>query len=307
MTRPSPGPYDPAWEHRTAPGADGNSVHYVTAADAESTVVLLHGWPGFWFDWRRVIPLLAEHCRVIAIDFRGFGDSPLPAGDPAGVSGEANLGRDVIAVMDHLGIDNAHFGAFDIGAAVAEWVARRHPDRVDSLVLTNPTHPGIGSRRDPVTLSGEFWYQQFHLLPWSADVIGRDRESLKIYLSHFYRHWSATADAMHPDDLDAIVDVYARPGAFDASIAWYRARVRERAEQAKADQDSLIIRHTTTVLWTDRDPVCPPEWADGIERYFTALTLHHVFGVGHFMAWEQPQPFVDAVLALAAPQRDRRS
>jgi pimeloyl-ACP methyl ester carboxylesterase len=286
-----------SWAHESVPGADGNMLHIVTAGPADApTVLLLHGWPGYWFDWREVIGPLAQTCRVIALDLRGFNASPLPPGDPAEQhSGEANLGRDVCAVLDHVAVGAAVLAGFDVGAAVAQLVARRRPTRVNTLVLMNPTHPKVGPRRDQLTVKGEFWYQQLHQLPWAAQLIGHDRETTAVYLRHFYQHWCATPDALTADDLEAIIDVYARPGAVEASIAWYRARRRDRATQATADPTSLVIDHPTTVLWSDCDPVSPPEWAEGLEECFTHLTFIPVAGAGHFLPWERPRVVVNAI------------
>jgi pimeloyl-ACP methyl ester carboxylesterase len=65
-------PGDPEWGHVWGPGADGVRLHYVRRGDGEP-VVLLHGWPGFWYDWRHVVVPLAQVSDAIAVDFRGFG------------------------------------------------------------------------------------------------------------------------------------------------------------------------------------------------------------------------------------------
>jgi pimeloyl-ACP methyl ester carboxylesterase len=69
---------DPAWRHATAADADGLELHYVRWGEGIPRVLLLHGWPGFWYDWRRVLPRLAPAVSVVALDFRGFGASAKP-------------------------------------------------------------------------------------------------------------------------------------------------------------------------------------------------------------------------------------
>jgi pimeloyl-ACP methyl ester carboxylesterase len=93
-------------------------------------------------------------------------------------------------------------------------------------------------------------------------------------------------------------DAYARPGAFEASIAWYRARNRDRAVLESAPPNSLVVDQPTTIFWTDRDPVAPRDWADGIGAYFTHMSLQKVSDVGHFLVWERPLAFVDATVDL---------
>jgi pimeloyl-ACP methyl ester carboxylesterase len=155
-------------------------------------------------------------------------------------------------------------------------------------------------RRDLVTLRGEFWYQQLHLLPWAADLVAHDRRTLEVYLRHFYDHWCATPGALREGEFAHVVDVYARPGAFEQSIAWYRARLRERQAQATADPAALSIAQPATVLWSDSDPVAPLEWAEGIEAWFGDVSVVPVGGCGHFLPWERPAPLVRAVLEAAA-------
>ena len=70
-------PGDPEWGHAYGPGADGVRLHYVRRGHGEP-VLLLHGWPGFWYDWRRVVVPLAEEVDVVAIDFRGFATRTSP-------------------------------------------------------------------------------------------------------------------------------------------------------------------------------------------------------------------------------------
>ena len=74
-------PEDASWGHAAAPGASGVQIHYVRQGHGVP-VLLLHGWPGFWYDWRRLIPALATAADVIAPDLRGFGGSDNPTCPP---------------------------------------------------------------------------------------------------------------------------------------------------------------------------------------------------------------------------------
>lgn len=201
---------------------------------------------------------------MIAIDFRGFGTSDPP---PAAVSNEQELVSDVLDFLDVLGIDQVTLAGHDIGATVAQGLARRAPDRVSALALFNPTNPGIGDRRYAPEHQREVWYQHFHLLPWAEALLGRD--TVELYLRHFYDHWVGRKEAVRPIEFQAIVDMYARPGAVGASFAWYRGRVLERRRQAAADPHSRIIHQPTVIRWGDADPVCPSCWSDRLEEFFT--------------------------------------
>lgn len=101
------------------------------------------------------------------------------------------------------------------------------------------------------------------------------------------------------------MSVYAPPGAFAASIAWYRAGAgaiaASVAERSPAPQDQIAV--PTTVLWPEHDPLFPREWSDRIAEFFTAAQLTWLDGVGHFVPVEAPDAFaaavLDAVRALA--------
>lgn len=180
-------PSSASWGHHMAAGHEGVQIHYVRQGKG-MPVVLLHGWPGFWYDWRHVIPTLASVADVIAPDFRGFGDSDKPDIPPQDGYSPDVLARDIISLLDQLKLDSVIIAAHDIGATIAQTLARLIPHRINSMVLMNPPYPGIGSRRYDAQVQGEFWYQHLHNQPWADALIGYDRNTVKMYISHFYEH-----------------------------------------------------------------------------------------------------------------------
>lgn len=212
-------PDEPRWGHNVAPGSGGVRIHYVRHGNGVP-VLLLHGWPGFWYDWRRVIPALAADADVIAPDFRGFGASDKPDLPPADAYTPAVFAADMLALLDHLDLDRVVVAGYDLGATIAQTLARAAPARVRALALFNPPYPGIGLRRFEPAAQAEAWYQHLHALPWSDRLIGHDRETVRLYLAHFYDHWMGRKEALHPEEFEAIVDTYAQPGAVRGSIAY---------------------------------------------------------------------------------------
>jgi len=294
-------PADPGWGHGYCRDHEGHRVHYVRRG-AGPPVVLLHGWPGFWYDYRRVIPLLGDRADVIAPDLRGFGASDAPD-----LPLETGYGRDAQAavirsVLDSLDLPPAILVGYDVGSGVAQVVARTAPERVRALVLGAPLHPGSGARALRPEHQHEFWYQDFHRLPLCADLAGRNRESVDLYLRHFYEHWVGRHEAVRPAEYEAIVDVYAAPGAFEASLNWYRAgaatleTARRLARTSSPDPPPLT--QPARVLWGEADALFPPDWAEGLERSLADYRLTVLSGVGHFIPFEAPEAVVEAVTEL---------
>jgi pimeloyl-ACP methyl ester carboxylesterase len=266
-------------------------------------VVLLHGWPCFWYDWRHVIPRLRDRHDVVAVDLRGFGDSSAPDGDPTIAYDESRLAADVLALMDALGIQRCALAGHDIGSAVAPAAARRAPDRVTALALFNPTHPHIGARRYTPEMQRELWHHAFHALPWSHRLIARDRETVVIYIRHFLEHWTGRADGLVAEEADAVIDTFARPGAVASSLGWYRSREASRRRREGAPPPPPL-RCPTFVGWGDADPVSPLAWRRGLERAYPHVKVRVLAGVGHFVPIEAPDPAADLIAAAAAAAAD---
>ena len=281
-------------------------LHYVRLGRGDP-VVLLHGWPGFWWDWRRILLPLSEFVDVIAPDLRGFGESDKPDLPPAVGYSRAILADDIDVLLEQLGIASAVLAAYDIGASVAQVLARRHPNRVRALALFNPAYPGIGDRRFGPSVRHEFWYQALHALDWSDRMIAHDRETLSIYLRHFYEHWAGRRPAVSEREFEAILDTYVRPGAFRASIAYYRARSSE-TQADRANYDGSAIEQPTVVGWGDSDPVMVSAWSDRLAETFPDHELARFRGIGHFVPMEAPVQTIDTIRrALELATRRERS
>jgi pimeloyl-ACP methyl ester carboxylesterase len=121
----------------------GVRIHYVTEGTGP-LAVLIHGIPGFWYDWRHQMPALAEHFRVVAIDQRGFNLSD----QPEGVENYAldKLVGDVDAVVQHFGQQTATIVGHDSGGWISWHYAMAHPDKTERLVIVNLPHPGCIER-----------------------------------------------------------------------------------------------------------------------------------------------------------------
>jgi pimeloyl-ACP methyl ester carboxylesterase len=264
-------------------------------------VVLLHGWPGDRHDYRDVAPLLGDVADVIVPDLRGFGESDKHAVPPAEAYSADAQARSVVGLIDELDLAPVVLGGYDVGSRVAQDVARAFPDRVRALVLSPPL-PGAGDRVLAPEAQREFWYQAFHQLSLIEEIIDGRPEAVRAYLAHFWNHWSGPSYRPEAAELDRLAALYGGPGAFTASIAWYRAGSGTVATSLReldgGAPDRIAV--STAVLWPEFDPLFPPDWGDHLAEFFADVTLTPLAGVGHFVPREAPRELAGAVRAALA-------
>ncbi len=290
-------PHDAAWGHAMAQDRDGLDLQYVRRGHGSPTVLLLHGWPGFWYDWRRVLPRLAQLTSVIAMDLRGFGASAKPDWPPRSAYSAEAQARNVLVLLDQLQLEKVLLVGYDVGSRVAQTVAQMEPSRVRGLALSAPVYPGFGTRPLEPAAQQERWYQHFHTIAQADRLIGHDRETVRLYLSYFYEHWVGNKQALRVQEFEAIVETYTQPGAVRGSIAWYRAGGGSGQVALSYPQSQLaLVRQPTAVVWGEADPILPSSWADRLEDYFPHLVgVQLLAGIGHFVPFEAPDAFVEAI------------
>ncbi len=282
----------PDVQHHTA-YVNGVALHYVTAGQGDP-VVLLHGWPQSWYQWRRVIPLLATRYTVIAPDMRGFAAS----GKPDGPYDTRTMAEDVYQLARGLGLGSIFLAGHDVGAAVAYAYAAAHRDGVRRLAYIDEPLPGfsyeqVAAFSPETSLGGGFWWASFHMVPDLPDALVAGREAL--YLSWFYDTLTYDKGAIDRDDLAEYVRAYATPGAMRASRGFYRD-VFVSAEQNRA---SARTKLTIPVLAIGAAPFGT---GDVPERDMRAVA-QDVRGVviepsGHFIPEERPEELAAQLLAF---------
>ncbi|MDH3660432.1 MAG: alpha/beta hydrolase [Alphaproteobacteria bacterium] len=277
--------------------AGGVRLHVAETGDGPP-LILLHGWPEFWATWEPVMARLADRFRLIAPDFRGFGESDNPSPEPTDQAGADVLADDILALMDALSLEQAGFVGHDIGAYVMQSLARRHPKRASCLLFFNcPTH-GVGARwRDPGHIN-EIWYQTFHQMPYAADIVGASRESCRAHIGHFLRHWSHRKDAFD-GVLERWVDNFMRPGTLQGGFNFYISQNAPRLQvMAGTAPSPEKIKVPARVVWGRHDPILKAEWADVLPEAFEEVSVDIAEDCGHFVHYENPDRAAEEITAF---------
>ena len=244
-------------------------------------IVLLHGFPEFWYGWRRQIePLAAAGFRVIVPDQRGYNVS----GKPDGVSAYAltELVSDVIAIADQLGRQKIFLAGHDWGAAVAWSTALVHPQRIAKLAVLNVPHPSVMrkflSTRPRQLLRS--WYMFFFQLPWLPEAVF-SAFNFRIGSRALLRF--SRPGTFSEEDLAQYRAAWSQPGALTGMINWYRALFRTRVKFP-----DKIVRVPTRILWGERDAFLLAEMARESLRYCTNAELFTFANATHWLQHEEP-------------------
>lgn len=287
-------PPDDGFRHEYA-RVHGLRYHYVRAASPSDgpPLLLVHGWPGFYYEWRLNIGPLSAHFDVAAPDMRGYAYTDKPDVAPEAGYTDAAFAEDIGALMDHLGWQKANIVTHDFGAIWVQRFARTYRDRVEKLVLFNPPYPGIGMRWFEPAHLPQVWYQIFHQQPWAEDLVGSSRRATEIYLRHFLSHWSSDRQLWTDEEIAEYVEAYSQPGALRGGFNCYRAAFRSLGRGQQGDPK---IYAPTLVLWGDSDPILPLAWSDRLSEFFPHLTFREVPRAGHFLMREKPELVNQAIV-----------
>src|SRR6478752_4422170 len=213
-------------------------LHYVEAGDGP-LVLLLHGFPEFWYGWReQIAPLVKAGFRVVAPDLRGYNLSSKP--DAFADYTADKMAADVRGLIRELGAESAMVVGHDWGGSVAWTLAMNHPEVVDRLVILNAAHPRRLSEglRNPRQLlrSWYFFYFQFPGLP--------ERRARRWHWRFFKRFLRDARPRYTEQEVDRYVESWSQPGAAKALIDYYRAAVRLGSKQ-----EVRPISAPTLVIW----------------------------------------------------------
>jgi pimeloyl-ACP methyl ester carboxylesterase len=264
---------------------NGILMHYViggdirTDADQGDVVVLLHGWPETWYEWRHIIPeLIANNYTVIAPDMRGIGDTekPLTGYDTR------TLAEDIHQLVTKLGYNKINIVAHDWGGPVAYSYAAAHPENVGKMIIMDILLPGFGLEEAGNFSPTGLWHLSFNALRDLPEKLVEGKED--VFLNWFYDTGLYNQSAITANDREEYIKQYSKPGAMRAGFEYYRSIFEDAKQNKEYAREKLeipiltiggeaAIGNNTTISFQD------------VANNVTGITL---LNTGHFIPEERP-------------------
>ena len=277
-------------------------LHVVEAGSGDRLAVFLHGFPEFWYAWRRQLRFAATafggRWRAVAPDMRGYNLSDKPAGlAPYGLK---RLAGDATGLMRALGHERMTLIGHDWGGVAAWAAAAAHPEAIERLVIINAPHPGVFARllREHEPQIEASRYMTEFLDPGTEERLLADdaRE-----LARWITTWAISKGLMTAEDDRRYRAAWQIPGALTAMLAYYRNSALGAAPSP--DAGALRVRVPTHVLWGMKDRALTPANLEGLDDYVPDLDVERVADAGHWIVHERPDRVEAALRRALAPEQ----
>ncbi len=251
-------------------------------------MLLLHGWPQHWYCWRLVIPELAKHYRVLAMDLRGFGWTDIAW---EGLDKET-MADDVANVMEALEIDRARIVGHDWGGWIGYLLAIRRPELVERLVALSSPPPFAPPSLRGVWNARRFAYQLPIASPFGPRLMRRPS-----FVARKVRRWSRNREHVR-NDVQRLYgrDLRASTRARAASLLYREFLLREMGPVLAGRYRKQRLTTPTLVLHGQRDPILPPVFFEGHDEYADQMTIEMIPKTGHLLPEEAPELVTERTL-----------
>ncbi len=267
------------WQHRDIM-TNGIRMHYVTQGNGP-LIVLMHGFPEFWFSWRHQIPALADlGYTVVAPDLRGYNDTDKPR---TGYD-VPNLLLDIKGLIVGLGFREAVIVGHDWGGALAWAFADRYPELTSHLIVLNAPNPAA-MQRDIKTPEQrrKSWYILAFQIPWLPEFILLQNHAARI---GELIQMAAYQKAAFPDEvLDFYREAMSKPGAMTASINYYR----QLKWSLNHNWQQMRLSMPTLLIWGEQDTALGISLTEGLEQWVPGIHIHRISDSGHWVQQEKPE------------------
>jgi pimeloyl-ACP methyl ester carboxylesterase len=271
-------------EHRFVE-VDGRRLH-VAVAGQGAPLVLLHTSFEHWWAWRHVIPALAERHLMICPDMRGCGWSSAPAD---GYEKEA-LSRELVALLDALGLERVALAGHGMGGMVGFLAALHAPERFSAYLAIGTVHPWLRLDRRLVASLWRSWYQPVVAAP----IAGPRTVASRRFLSWMFRGTSPNPQAWSDADIEAYGQVLDEPARARAQSLLYRTFLAgELPAIARGRYRDQRLPVPTLLLFGTRDAFLSQSALRGYEEHAERMTVELLEGEGHFVHEERPALVVE--------------
>ncbi len=263
---------------------NGVRLHCAIAGNGP-LLLLLHGFPEFWYSWRHQIPVLAEHFTVVAPDLRGYNDSdkPLHISDYT----MPVLVEDVVQLIHAFGQERAFVAGHDWGGVVAWATALARPDVVEKLIALNIPHPRLFMQHILTNPRQRLrsWYMLFFQLPWLPEASIRANNYRMI--EGAFRGMAVHKQRFPDEVIVEYKQAMAKPRALTSAINYYRALSRSESMSFTSALDP-VAKMPTLVIWGEQDTALGKELNNDLERYVPDLTLRFIPDASHWVQQDRP-------------------
>ena len=294
LVHPTQPPVLDGVEHRYTTTPGGVSIHVADAGPEDGpAIMLVHGFPQHWWEWHRLIaPLAADGYRVLAPDYRGAGWSDAPRGPYR----KADMGDDLAAMLDQLGVGPVKVAAHDWGGPVAFCMLLNHPEKVSGFLGFNTLAPWLRLDGEMLRNAWRNWYQ----VPMSLPVLGPRLlgEKSARYL-RFVTRWVAGGYEWPDADARLYLGQLQDPARAYAGSQLYRTfQAREAASWMAGRYKDVRVDAPLRWITGLKDPVITPMLHRGYESYASDCEFEHVPDVGHWIVEQAHDLVLDRLRAF---------
>jgi pimeloyl-ACP methyl ester carboxylesterase len=276
---------------------NGIRLHYAEAGSGDHLVILLHGFPEFWYSWQKQLQALGGKFHVVAPDMRGYNLSDKPARvEDYKID---KLVGDVIGLIDHFGAKQAAIVGHDWGAGVAWAVAQKRPDRVSRLAVLQVPIAAAWRANMSFKQLLRSWYMFFFQIPGVPEWLIRQQNFRS--LERTFTDKVTRKDSFTSEDIERYKEAARQPGALTGAINYYRAnvfgRLFARKPKTVANQGDSRVKVPTLFIFAEQDLAILPATVRGLERYVDAY--YHEIRIpdsGHWVQNEAPAEVNAALL-----------
>lgn len=274
------------WKHDFVK-VNGIRMHYVTQGEGK-LLLLLHGFPDFWYVWRFQIPVLARDFRVVAPDLRGYNETD----KPEGVENYRLhlLVEDVRGLIHALGEERAVLVGHDWGGIVGWSLAAFNPQVVEKLVILNAPHPNayIMRTRGLLRQLQKSWYVFFFQAAYvPEEVLSRNGFA---FLKNMLLQSFAKKNVLTEEDLKVYLEAWAKPKALTAALNYYRANMNPSILFSEKIVAYPKVKVPTLVIWGEKDAALSKDLVANTEEFVDAqYSIKYLPECGHWVQLEEPE------------------